>query len=71
MYAVQPAAWGKFDERGADYSPTINGAYRIASVWLAQYTGEDMVIWKVSGKAPMPWVRVTTDNVSSMVAISA
>ena len=71
MYAVQPAAWGKFDERGADYTPTISGAYRIASVWLAQYTGEDMVVWKVDGKAPMPWVRVTTDNVSSMIAISA
>ena len=62
MFAVQPAAWGKFDERGADYTPTIAGAYRIASVWRAKYLGEDMMIWKMTSGNPIPWVRVYADE---------
>ena len=62
MFAVQPAAWGKFDERGADYTPTIAGAYRIASVWRAKYLGEDMMIWKMTSGDPIRWVRVYADE---------
>ena len=62
MFAVQPVAWGKFDERGADYTPTIAGAYRIASVWRAKYPGEDMMIWKMTSGNPIAWVRVYADE---------
>lgn len=62
MFAVQPVAWGKFDERGADYTPTIAGAYRIASIWRAKYLGEDMMIWKMTSGDPIAWVRVYADE---------
>ena len=31
MFAVQPAAWGKFDERGCDYASNMDHAYRPVS----------------------------------------
>ena len=61
MFAIQPVAWGKFDERGADYTPTIAGAYRIASIRQAEGVGDQM-IWKMTSGNPIPWVRVYADE---------
>ena len=33
MFAVQPAAWSKFDEHGADYAISISHAYRLCGIW--------------------------------------
>ena len=49
MYAVQPKAWGKFDEWGADYTCNLQSAQRIAKAW-----GETCVIWKCGTKATFP-----------------
>ena len=64
MFAVQPTAWGKFDEHGADYPPTINGAYRIA---LA--TEEPMTIWRMTSGAPIKWMNVTPDMIAIASAV--
>ena len=61
MFAVQPVAWGKFDERGADYASSIDHAYRLCSVWLAKY-GEDMMIYRLTSGDPIAWVRVYADE---------
>ena len=61
MFAVQPVAWGKFDERGADYASNIDHAYRLCSVWLAKY-GEDMMIYRITSGDPIAWVRVYADE---------
>ena len=61
MFAIQPTAWGKFDERGADYTPTINGAYRIA---LAM--DEPATIWRMTSGAPIKWINVTPDRVDTI-----
>ena len=69
--AVQPKAWGTFDQHGCDWAANMDHAYRLCSVWLAKY-GEDMVIWKCPAKGePMAWVSVTPDNVSSMTSVPA
>ena len=60
MFAVQPTAFGNFDEYGADYSPTINGAYRIA-----QQMDEPATIWRMTSGAPIKWMNVTPDQVSA------
>ena len=54
-FAVQPKAFGTFDEWGCDWAPDINHAYRLAAA-----LGEDAVIWRCpnSGGAPMAWVTV-------------
>jgi hypothetical protein len=66
MFAVQPTSFGTFDEHGADYTPTIAGAYRIAAI--RQQDGEgDQMIWRLTTGQPIPWVRVYDDeNVSSV-----
>ena len=57
MFAVQPVAFGNFDEHGADYTPTISGAYTIAGQRMA--SGEsDQMIWRLTIGQPIPWVRV-------------
>jgi hypothetical protein len=57
MFAVQPVAFGKFDEHGADYTPTIQGAYRIAGQRMA--SGEsDQMIYRLTTGEPIAWVRV-------------
>ena len=60
MFAVQPTAFGNFDEYGAEYSRTINGAYRIA---LAM--DEPATIWRLTYGQPLKWVNVTPDEVVS------
>jgi len=66
MFAVQPTAFGNFDEWGADYTPTIAGAYRIAA--LRQDEGEgDQMIWRLTTGEPVAWVRVYEDEDISSV----
>jgi len=66
MFAVQPTAFGNFDEYGADYTPTIAGAYRIAA--LRQDEGEgDQMIWRLTTGEPVAWVRVYEDEDISSV----
>ena len=66
MFAVQPTSFGTFDEYGADYSPTISGAYRIAAIRQQEQEGDQM-IWRLTTGQPIPWVRVYDDeNVSSV-----
>ena len=60
MFAVQPTSFGNFDEHGADYTPTINGAYRIA---LAM--DEPATIWRMTSGSPIKWLNVTPDEVVS------
>ena len=68
--AVQPKAWGRFDPNGCDWATSMDHAYRLCSVWLAQY-GEDMVVWKCPTKGdPMAWMTVTADEVSTMATQS-
>ena len=57
MFAVQPVAFGTFDEYGADYTPTINGAYTIAGQRMAAGEGDQM-IWRLTTGEPIAWVRV-------------
>ena len=66
MFAVQPTSFGTFDEHGADYTPTIAGAYRIAALRQQEQEGDQM-IWKLTTGQPIPWVRVYEDeNISSV-----
>ena len=60
MFAVQPTAFGKFDEWGADYTPTIHGAYEIA-----QAMDEPATIWRMTSGAPIKWLNVTPEQVSA------
>ena len=62
MFAVQPKAWTNFDEWGADYTCTINGAYRIA-----QQMTEPATIWRLTSGSPIKWMNVTPD----MIAIAS
>jgi hypothetical protein len=57
MFAVQPTSFGTFDEWGADYTPTIAGAYRIAAIRQQEREGDQM-IWRLTSGQPIPWVRV-------------
>ena len=59
-FAVQPTAFGNFDEYGCEYTPTINGAYRIA---LAM--DEPATIWRMTSGAPIKWLNVTPEQVSA------
>ena len=55
-WAVQPAAWAKFDEHGAVYCESIEAAYQVCK----QIAGEgDQVIYKLTAGEPIKWVRVT------------
>jgi hypothetical protein len=59
MFAVQPVSFGTFDEYGADYTPTISGAYRIAK---ARQDEGDLMIFRLTTGQPIPWVRVYADE---------
>lgn len=67
MFAVQPVAFGNFDEWGADYTPTIAGAYRIAAQWKAAGEEGDLMIWRLTTGQPIPWVRVYADEQADAV----
>ncbi len=56
IYAVQPTAWGTFDEHGADYTPTLQGAQTIAKQWK-DYHGEDTTIWVCGSQETYPLMR--------------
>ena len=57
-FAVQPKAFGTFDEWGCDWATDINHAYD-----LARALGEDAVIWRCPHQgAPMAWVTVKADE---------
>ena len=56
--AVQPKAFGTFDEWGCEWATDMAHAYRLAAA-----LGEDAVIWKCPTKGnPMPWVTVKADE---------
>jgi hypothetical protein len=57
MFAVQPTSFVTFDQYGADYAPTIAGAYRIAAIRQQEQEGDQM-IWKITSGEPIAWVRV-------------
>ena len=61
MFAVQPVSFGSFDEWGADYTPTIAAAYRIAGQRQADGEGDQM-IWRLTTGEPIAWVRVYEDE---------
>ena len=61
MFAVQPVSFGSFDEWGADYTPTIAAAYRIAGQRQADGEGDQM-IWRLTTGEPIAWVRVYADE---------
>tara|TARA_B100000035_G_scaffold306889_1_gene309470 strand:- start:191 stop:418 length:228 start_codon:yes stop_codon:yes gene_type:complete len=61
MFAVQPVSFGTFDEWGAEYTPTIEGAYRMAGIRQADGEGDQM-IWRLTSGNPIPWVRVYADE---------
>ena len=64
MFAVQPTAFGNLDEYWAVYSPTINGAYRIA-----QQMTEPATIWRMTSGAPIKWMNVTPDMIAIASAV--
>ena len=64
MFAVQPTAWINFDEHGADYTPTINGAYRIAMA-----IEEPTTIWRLTTGQPIKWLNVTPDMIETANAV--
>ena len=62
-FAVQPAAWGKFDSYGCDWAINISHAYKIAAIWQEAFKDGDMMIWRVTpGGEPIRWVRVYEDD---------
>ena len=62
-FAVQPAAWGKFDSYGCDWAINISHAYKICSLWQEMFNDGDMMIWRVTpGGEPIRWVRVYEDE---------
>ena len=65
MYAVQPTAWRTFDEYGADYTPTLQGAQTIAKQWKA-YHGDDCTIWQVGRQSAFPLMRANVDTVDQI-----
>ena len=62
-FAVQPAAWGKFDSYGCDWAINISHADKIAAIWQEAFNDGDMMIWRVTpGGEPIRWVRVAGDG---------
>ena len=56
--AIQPAAWGTFDQWGCEWAKDMSHAYS-----LAAQLGEDAMIWKCPAKGnPMAWVKVKADE---------
>ena len=64
-FAVQPIAWGNFDEHGCQWAGDINTAFRIGKNW-----GERCMVWAVPDLgAPMKWCRCDeiSDAISDLV----
>ncbi len=61
-WAVQPAAWGKFDPDGVVYCADIDTAHRVARDQKAREG--DQMIWRMTSGKPIKWVRVTDDEVA-------
>ena len=56
--AVQPKAWGTFDQWGCLWATDMTHAYQLAATY-----DEDVVIWKCPAKGePMAWVTVKADE---------
>ena len=65
--AVQPKAFGTFDEWGCEWATDMTHAYQLAATY-----DEDVVIWKCPAKGnPMPWVTVKADeaNIEAIASI--
>ena len=60
-FAVQPAAWFKFDPDGCVYCADIETAYRVAQ---DQTRFGDQIIWKMTAGDPIRWIRVTKEEVA-------
>lgn len=70
-FAVQPAAWGKFDSYGCDWVINMSHAYKIAGIWQEMNQGGDMMIWRVTpGGEPIRWVRVAGDGTCDVEEIA-
>ena len=63
-WAVQPAAWIKFDPDGCVYCADINTAYRVAG---DQTRFGEQIIWKLTSGHPIRWIRVTVNEVAQTV----
>ena len=63
-WAVQPAAWFKFDPDGVVYCADFDTAYRVAK---DQTRFSDQVIWKLTAGDPIRWVRVTDEEVAQSI----
>ncbi len=61
-FAVQPNAWGCFDEAGADYAINISHAYELCRQWRLGGEDGDMMIWRLTAGDPIRWVRVYADE---------
>ncbi len=68
QWAVQPAAWFKFDPDGVVYCADIETAYRVAGQ-LMEREGDQM-IWKMTSGEPIRWVRVYADEQVSGVVVT-
>ena len=63
--AVQPIAWGNFDEHGCEWVPDMNHAFMVAKIW-----GEPCMVWMVPSMGlPYKWCRATeiTDAIADLV----
>ena len=59
-YAVQPTAFGDFDEHGCDWAINLSHAYKLCAIW-----GEDMTVWAIPNNPkaePYRWVNVAKDG---------
>jgi hypothetical protein len=64
-FAIQPIAWGNFDEHGCEWAGDINTAFSIGKQW-----GERCMIWAVPNTgAPIKWCRCDeiTDAIADLV----
>ena len=59
QWAVQPAAWAKFDPHGAIYCLDIETCYKICQSVIGE---GDQMIWKMTSGEPIKWVRVYEDE---------
>ena len=69
-FAVQPNAWGCFDEAGADYAISISHAYEICRQWRLGGEDGDMMIWRLTAGDPIRWVRVYADESVDVATLS-
>lgn len=64
-FAIQPIAWGNFDEHGCEWAGDINTAFSIGKQW-----GERCMIWAVPDMGtPIKWCRCDeiTDAIADLV----